>query len=177
MSNAIVPVVPKRNAVTGASNPISLELGEIAVNTTTGDVFMGADPGVVKVGGVPVSASTSTPAALGTAAVGTLLAYARADHAHQMPSANDVGAIPTTQLASLAALDGTGHLTTSQIPALGGDISLAAGTTTAQVVALQGSAVAATPPTNGQILAWNGTQWAPATASTAGCGGANRLTY
>ena len=177
MSNAIVPVVPKRNAITGASNPISLELGEIAVNTTTGDVFLGADPGVVKVGGVPVAASTSTPSALGAAAVGTLLAYARADHVHAMPSAADVGAIPTTQLASLAALDGTGHLTTSQIPALGGDITLAAGATTAQVVALQGSAVAATPPSNGQVLAWNGTQWAPATASTGGGGGANGLTY
>jgi hypothetical protein len=88
-----------------------------------------------------------------------------------------IGAIPTTQLASLANLDGTGHLTTSQIPALGGDITLAAGATTAQVVALQGSAVAATPPTSGQVLAWNGTQWAPATASTGGGGGANGLTY
>jgi hypothetical protein len=44
-------------------------------------------------------------------------------------------------------------------------------------VALQGSAVAATPPSNGQVLAWNGEQWAPATASTGGGGGANGLTY
>jgi hypothetical protein len=44
-------------------------------------------------------------------------------------------------------------------------------------VALQGQAVAATTPTSGQILAWNGTQWAPATASTGGGGGANGLTY
>lgn len=88
-----------------------------------------------------------------------------------------IGAIPTSQLASLANLDGTGHLTTSQIPALGGDISLAAGAVTAQVVALQGSAVVATPPTSGQVLAWNGSAWAPAAASTGGGGGANGLTY
>ena len=145
--------------------------------------------------------STSAPQALGTAAAGTSQSYSRADHVHAMPSAGDVGAIPTSQLASLATtaqvaaitpasigaiptsaqsgfatLTG-GHLTTSQTPALGGDITLAAGAVSAQVVALQGSAIAATAPTSGQVLAWNGTQWAPATASTGGGGGANGLTY
>lgn len=57
MSNAIVPVVPKRNAVTGAGYPTSLALGELAVNTTTGSVYLGADPGVVQIG-VPVAAGT-----------------------------------------------------------------------------------------------------------------------
>ncbi|MCX8511201.1 MAG: hypothetical protein ORN83_05530 [Chthoniobacteraceae bacterium] len=120
--------------------------------------------------------ATSAPQALGTAAAGTSLSYSRADHVHAMPSAADVGAIPTSQLSSLASLTG-GHLTTSQIPALGGDITLAAGAVSAQVVALQGSAIAATAPTSGQVLAWDGTQWAPATASTGGGGGANGLTY
>jgi len=145
--------------------------------------------------------STSAPQALGTAAAGTSQSYSRADHVHAMPSAGDVGAIPTSQLASLATtaqvaaitpasigaiptsaqsgfatLTG-GHLTTSQTPALGGDITLAAGAVSAQVVALQGSAIAATAPASGQVLAWNGTQWAPATASTGGGGGANGLTY
>jgi len=145
--------------------------------------------------------ATSAPQALGTAAAGTSQSYSRADHVHAMPSAGDVGAIPTSQLASLATtaqvaaitpasigaiptsaqsgfatLTG-GHLTTSQTPALGGDITLAAGAVSAQVVALQGSAVAATTPTSGQVLAWDGTQWAPATASTGGGGGANGLTY
>jgi len=145
--------------------------------------------------------ATNAPQALGTAAAGTAQSYSRADHVHAMPSAGDVGAIPTSQLASLATtaqvaaitpasigaiptsaqsgfatLTG-GHLTTSQTPALGGDITLAAGAVSAQVVALQGSAVAATAPASGQVLAWNGTQWAPATASTGGGGGANGLTY
>jgi len=120
--------------------------------------------------------STSAPQALGAAAAGTSQSYSRADHVHAMPSAGDVGAIPTSQLSSLASLTG-GHLTTSQTPALGGDITLAAGAVSAQVVALQGSAIAATTPASGQVLAWNGTQWAPATASTGGGGGANGLTY
>lgn len=38
-------------------------------------------------------ASTTTPAALGTAAVGTGTTWARADHVHAMPSASDVGAL------------------------------------------------------------------------------------
>jgi len=58
MSNAIVPVVPKRNAVTGAGYPTSLVLGELAVNTTTGNVYLGADPGVVQIG-IPVAAGTT----------------------------------------------------------------------------------------------------------------------
>ena len=120
--------------------------------------------------------ATSAPQALGTAASGASQSYSRADHVHAMPSAGDVGAIPTSQLTSLASLTG-GHLTTSQIPALSGDITLAAGAISASVVALQGSAVAATAPANGQVLAWDGTQWAPATASTGGGGGANGLTY
>ena len=43
---------------------------------------------------VPDSSST-TPADLSTAAVGTGTTYARADHVHKMPSASDVGAIAT----------------------------------------------------------------------------------
>jgi hypothetical protein len=39
------------------------------------------------------SASSTTPAALGTAAVGSASTFARADHIHAMPSAADVGAL------------------------------------------------------------------------------------
>jgi len=42
---------------------------------------------------VNLRASSSTPANLGTAAVGSSTDYARADHVHNMPSASDVGAI------------------------------------------------------------------------------------
>jgi hypothetical protein len=39
------------------------------------------------------SASSTTPAALGTAAVGSAPTFARADHVHAMPNATDVGAL------------------------------------------------------------------------------------
>lgn len=40
------------------------------------------------------SASSATPAALGTASAGSSSDYSRADHVHDMPSASDVGAAP-----------------------------------------------------------------------------------
>lgn len=49
------------------------------------------------------SASSATPAALGTPAVGSSSAYARADHVHAMPSASDVGAIAAPSSASTGA--------------------------------------------------------------------------
>ncbi len=39
------------------------------------------------------SASSTTPAALGTAAVGSASTFARADHVHAMPNASEVGAL------------------------------------------------------------------------------------
>ena len=54
-------------------------------------------------------AGSTTPAALGSAAVGTSNRYARADHVHAMPTAANVGAIATTALTSTnpAALGAT----------------------------------------------------------------------
>jgi hypothetical protein len=44
--------------------------------------------------------STSTPAALGTAAAGTAVNPARGDHIHAMPSASDVGAVANSLITS-----------------------------------------------------------------------------
>ncbi len=52
-----------------------------------------------KTGAVSIAvpaASSTTPADLGTAAVGTGTTWARADHVHKMPSASDIGAVPST---------------------------------------------------------------------------------
>lgn len=49
----------------------------------------------------PLNVATSgTPANLGTAANGTSANYARQDHVHTMPSASDVGALPSTTTAA-----------------------------------------------------------------------------
>lgn len=60
-------------------------------------------------------------------------------------------------------------------PILTGDVSGGLHTTT--VDKLKGQPVASTVPGNGQVLTWDGTQWAPATNSSGGGGGANGLTY
>jgi hypothetical protein len=46
------------------------------------------------------SASSTTPAALGTAAVGSASTFARADHVHAMPTAANVGAAASTHASS-----------------------------------------------------------------------------
>ena len=50
------------------------------------------------------SATSTTPKPLGTATVGTSTYYARADHVHKMPSASEVGAVPTTRTVNGKAL-------------------------------------------------------------------------
>ena len=60
-------------------------------------------------------------------------------------------------------------------PIITGDVS--GGLHSTSVDKLKGNAVAATAPASGQVLTWDGTQWAPATNSSGGGGGANGLTY
>ena len=50
------PIVPRRRSGS-AGNPTSLNLGELAVNTHDGSVYLGADVGVVQIG-IPVAAGT-----------------------------------------------------------------------------------------------------------------------
>ena len=56
-----------------------------------------------------------------------------------------------------------GTVASSQLPALGGDLSGAA--TAATVSGLQNRPLAATAPTTNQVLAWTGAQWAPQTVA------------
>ena len=60
-------------------------------------------------------------------------------------------------------------------PILTGDVS--GGLHSTSVDKIKAQPVASTTPASGQVLTWDGTQWAPATNSTGGGGGANGLTY
>lgn len=63
-------------------------------------------------------ASSTAPSALGTAAVGDSLRYARANHVHAMPTAANVGAIANSLVAApngVASLDSAGQVPASQL--------------------------------------------------------------
>jgi hypothetical protein len=76
-----------------------LELAELhdvlLTGAVTGSVLRLAADGLWKPATLPAAAD-ALPSALGTPAVGVSTDYAREDHAHQMPSAADVGAISST---------------------------------------------------------------------------------
>lgn len=81
---------------TGNVNTVNnrgVDVGTTNITLYGTDIKMSSsDPTTVQAA-IPAPA-TSTPADLGTAAVGTSTKFAREDHVHQMPSASDVGAIP-----------------------------------------------------------------------------------
>jgi hypothetical protein len=88
--------------------------------TITANVVYGTTAGTAAEGNDSrfVTASTTTPAALGTAAVGTGTTFARADHVHAMPTAANVGAAQAVTDIELTR-DGTTTITTAQLPARG----------------------------------------------------------
>ena len=165
MSNAIVPVVPKRNAVTGAGYPTALALGELAVNTTTGDVYLGADPGVVQIG---VALAAGTLLTLGTGN-GSTVAFT---------IAGGTGIDAGGYLVSVGGVDqpngwtvaGT-TLTFSEAPPTGAVVSVRAilkgigSGGLGNATQLQGRDIATTAPTAGQFLMWSAAnnQWEPTT--------------
>ena len=89
-----------------ASNPPPYPV--TSVNGSTGAVTVN----------VP-SAATATPSNLGTAAVGTSTKYAKEDHVHKMPTASDVGALPSSTSIPSKTSDLTndsGFITSSSVP-------------------------------------------------------------
>jgi hypothetical protein len=76
-------------------------------------------------GGVSIAAklSATVPSNLGSAATGVSTNIARADHVHAMPTAGDVGAVPTTRTVSAGTgLSGGGELSSNITLALDADI-------------------------------------------------------
>lgn len=75
-----------------------------SVNGQTGDVTIT----------IP-SASTATPADLGTASAGSSANYARADHVHKKPTASDVGALPSNT-TYVSSVNGSSGAVTVSVP-------------------------------------------------------------
>jgi hypothetical protein len=107
-----------------ASNPV-LAAGEPAVETDTGKTKTG--DGIRNWTTLPYDIepflSGSTPAAVGTAASGTALTAARADHVHAMPTALSVATLATSGNATIGGnLSVTGTLTAASQSISAGNI-------------------------------------------------------
>lgn len=166
------------------SNPSWVSIGD-GTTTGSGSVVLASSP---TLSGTPLSttaavdtnntqiattgfvvgqASSTIPAALGTAAVGTSLRYARADHVHALPTIN----LATGVTGTLPVANGG----TGQATATAAFNSLAPGTTKGDLIVHDGTNEVrlAVGATNGHVLtvdstAATGVKWA---AQTGGSGG------
>lgn len=117
------PIIPKkRSGATG--NPASLTLGELAVNTLTGELFLGADAGVTLLNG-PVAAGTTVTEATGDGATTafTFSGYNGTADGGYLVSVGGIDQPPSTY--SISATAG-GTITFSAAPTAGELISIRA---------------------------------------------------
>lgn len=160
------PIIPRRRSGT-AGNPTTLNLGELAVNTLNGELYLGADAGVTLLNG-PVAAGTTTTEHTGdgTTLAFTFSGYNGADDNGYLVSVGGIDQPPSKY--SIANTAG-GTITFVEAPVAGELISIRAivagggGGGSGDATSIQGVDVATTAPTNGQVLAYNATtdQWEP----------------
>lgn len=117
------PIIPKRRS--GASgNPTTLNLGELAVNTQTGELFLGADAGVTLLNG-PVSAGTTVTERIGdgTTTAFTFAGFNGTGDGGYLVSVGGIDQPPSTYSISNTA---GGTITFVQAPVAGELISIRA---------------------------------------------------
>lgn len=88
------------NPSTGNVNTVNnkgVDVGTTNITLYGTDIKVSSSDNTSVTNAIP-QASNTTPAALGTAAVGTGTTWARADHVHAMPSAADVGALTSNDV-------------------------------------------------------------------------------
>lgn len=175
------PIIPKRRS--GApGNPTTLELGELAVNTADGELYLGGDAGVMLLNG-PVAAGTTTTEHTGdgTTVAFTFGGYNGTDDGGYVVSVGGIDQPPSKysisntaggtltftdapkngELVSIRAIVAGGG-GGSGITELTGDVTaLGAGSVAATVAGIQNVPISATTPTINQSLVYDGTQWVP----------------
>jgi len=88
----------------GSSITVDDELSSSSTNPVQNKVIKAALDAKAASSAIP-AAATNTPAALGTAAVGSSTKYAKEDHVHQKPTASDLGiTVPAAATATPSAL-------------------------------------------------------------------------
>lgn len=155
------PIIPKRRS--GASgNPTTLNLGELAVNTQTGELFLGADGGVTLLNG-PVAAGTTVTEHTGD---GTTVAFTFAGYNGTADGGYLVSVGGIDQPPSKYSISNTngGTITFVEAPVAGELISIraiVAGSGGGNATSLQGVNLSTNPPAEGNLLRFDGTDWAP----------------
>ena len=161
------PIIPKkRSGATGS--PTSLELGELAVNTQTGQLFLGTDSNAVVLLNPPTAAGTTATEATGngTTTAFTFSGYNGTADGGYLVSVGGIDQPPSKYSVTDTA---GGTLTFVEAPTDGELISIRAivagsgGGGDGNAIQIQGRDVASTAPTNAQFLAWNATtsKWEP----------------
>jgi hypothetical protein len=160
------PIIPKkRSGATG--NPSSLTVGELAVNTATGELFLGGDTAVMLLN-PPTAAGTTVTEATGD---GTTTAFAFTGYNGTADGGYIVSVGGIDQPPSKYEVTSTagGTITFVEAPTAGELISIRAIVAgegdggDGNAIQIQGRDVADTAPTNAQFLAWNATtsKWEP----------------
>ena len=160
------PIIPKkRSGATGS--PTSLTVGELAVNTATGELFLGGDTAVMLLN-PPTSAGTTVTEHTGdgTMVAFTFTGYSSTDDGAYLVSVGGIDQPPSKYSVTDTA---GGTLTFVEAPTDGELISIRAivagggGGGSGDATSIQGVDVATTAPTNGQVLAYNSTtdKWEP----------------
>lgn len=169
------PIIPRVRS--GASGyPTSLYVGELAVNTKDGELYLGADNGVVKLA-VPGAAGTTATQFTGNGSAtdfAPILGWTSTSAAAYLVSVGGIDQRAGLDYTIGSANGGTLQLATA--PANGVPIQVRAitqgtgGGGSGNATQLQGVDVSGTAPTNGQVLAYNGTAWTPTTATSSAAG-------
>lgn len=103
------------NPSTGNVNTVNskgVDIGTTNITLYGTDIKVSSSDSTTIVNAIPVASST-TPANLGTAAVGTGTTWARADHVHNMPTAAQIGAVSASELLDLIYPVGSIYMSTN----------------------------------------------------------------
>ncbi len=160
------PIIPRKRSGS-AGYPTTLQVGELAVNTLDGSLYLGGDEAVMLLN-PPTAAGTTVTEATGdgTTTAFTFTGYNGTADGGYIVSVGGIDQPPSKyQVTSTAG----GTITFVEAPVAGELISIRAivagggGGGSGDATSLQGIPVSETDPTTGQGLAYNGTAWAPAT--------------
>jgi hypothetical protein len=159
------PIVPRRRSGS-AGNPTSLNLGELAVNTHDGSVYLGADVGVVQIG-IPVAAGTEETV---WTANGSASQFAPINGYNGIDVGGYLVTVQGIQQPFTVSADNGGTLVFDFTPPTGSVIraraitqAMGGGGGSSDATSIQGVAVNATAPNDGQALVYNATsgEWEP----------------